>query len=167
MQSICDCFSINLTIYFGNDRFIFQPSFSTPTYLNAQLYLSSSCYAFDSVTSINVSPPYQLPSVPTTKTSLRMSTWNVRGATDVVKRNLIDFELNKRKITICAIQESHLWSHSLSTANYKWMLGPQSQTRASRGLGFIVHRSLLSHDHHISFPNTNIGIFNYSVPGVI
>lgn len=161
LQSICDCFNIRLLLYFNNDRYDFiSPSVSTFT---AHLYFYQSY--FDSVMRIT---PKLLINDPVPKYShsiIKMSSWNVRGATDDLKRVMIDAELNSDKIMLAAIQESHLWSTNLSTKNFNWVLGSQSsQSRASRGLGFLIHRNFSPFVSHVSFPTTNIGVLTFQAP---
>jgi hypothetical protein len=166
IQSVCDCFAINVIVYTADDRYIFQPSNSSEIYSTVFLYSKPPNYSFDSVFQTVVNVPFRNLTSLVSRAFLRMSTWNVRGVTDNIKRNIVDFELINKKIWVCAIQESHLWSQRLSTANYQWMLGHQSQSRASRGLGFIVHRSIVHYITDVRFPTSNIGILTIKFPNI-
>jgi hypothetical protein len=168
VQSVCDCFQIKITVYSSTDYQLFQPADHSDLFLDAHLFIETPDNNFDSVIGIAVSSRFRNLSDNYPQSFLRMSSWNVRGATDIVKRNMIDYELNERKIFICGIQESHLWSHTLSSAHYNWILGKQSSllNRASRGIGFLVHKSLSNLNINISFPSSNIGVLEMYFPSV-
>lgn len=69
-----------------------------------------------------------------------MGTWNLRGALDPEKQLMIDEYASQREIAVLCLQETHLSMATLETTNYIWHLGPQSNGRASRGCGFLVHK---------------------------
>lgn len=51
---------------------------------------------------------------------IKLATWNVRGATDLDKRNAIDRCLNEKFVQIACIQETRLQTNQLETTNYRW-----------------------------------------------
>lgn len=74
---------------------------------------------------------------------LHVGTWNLSGVTSVEKRLIIDEIAKNHRIDILCVQETHLYSQSVETPNYHWILGPQSQLlRASRGCGFLIRKGL-------------------------
>lgn len=167
MQSLSDCFNIQLDVYSGNDRLIFKPHGGIEPCFIVRMYSDQDKELnFDSIISISLFRPLNNDTLLKNDLRLfvRMSTWNVRGATDSIKRDMIDFELNQRGIWVCGIQESHLWSHSTMTANYHWVLGPQYQRRASRGTGFLVHRNFQPEMLDIKFPHPNIAVLMFKFP---
>jgi hypothetical protein len=164
LTSLSDCFKIQIKVYFSNDYKLYVPygDSSSELTFSAQLYFYQSL--FDSVVRILPSQPFDDPIPKASKASIKMATWNLRGATDDIKRIMIDDELNEGKLWVIAIQESHLWCAKLSTANYKWILGPQSQRRASRGVGFLIHRNFYSYINQVSFPTPNICLLTFQLP---
>lgn len=166
IQSVCDCFNIKVTVFSNDNRTDMRPSNSSNIFFTAQLYIEPPNIGFDSICHIDVKAYHSLPNI-TSHVFFRMASWNIRGATDIIKRNMIDFELNEKKIWVCGIQESHLWSHNLSSANYFWILGKQSQSRASRGIGFLIHRRLSSLPLQTSFPSCNIGVLEIHFPSLL
>jgi hypothetical protein len=164
LKSISDCFNIRLSIYFSNDFRQYTPEEngkSNPLF-TAQLYYYHQ--SFDSIVKIDPNAPFNDPVPKSSLVYVKMCTWNLRGATDDIKRIMIDEELNKEKAWLVAIQESHLWCANLSTPNYKWTLGPQTQRRASRGVGFLIHRNFYPYVSHVIFPTPNLCILTFRLP---
>jgi hypothetical protein len=171
LQAACDLFEIEIHAYCGNDHMTFVPS-CEPCF-SAHIHFDQGNY--DSVTRFipkfnNENSTVDLLSINSTThpndTLLNLCSWNVRGAGDDIKRIMIDAELMRKKISIASIQESHLRAKFLSSTSYYWILGPQplNQTRASRGVGFLIRHELRQFVISVSFPTVNIGILTFKLP---
>jgi hypothetical protein len=95
-----------------------------------------------------------------------MCTWNINGSASLTKRLLVDAELNNQRVMIGCVQETHLWGSHLETPNYVWILGPQlpTQSRASRGLGFLVSKAHQQYVDMCTFYTPNIGLLRIRFP---
>lgn len=91
---------------------------------------------------------------------LKLGSWNLSGATSIEKRMVIDELISHHQLDILCVQETHLYAQSLSTARYDWKLGPQTQSRASRGCGFIVSKSF---QHKVEFESYSSNICQLTV----
>jgi hypothetical protein len=168
MQAICDQFSLKIIVYALNDHHIFNPTDpAAEKCMVAQLYWDG--VSFDGVLNAACQVPrYILPrgDSPNYAHGIKICSWNLSGATSDEKRVAIDFELFRDKISLAGVQETHLRSHKLRTMHYTWILGPQYQERASRGLGFIIENRLLSYMLSITFPTPNIGCLIFKLPNM-
>jgi hypothetical protein len=161
LRAISEYYNINIQVYVKNDRFLFSPTSQSPIF-TARLYYNNR--NFDSISNILPKHIISDPILTSTIANINLSTWNVRGATDVAKRCLIDYEMDAGNVKIAAIQETHLWSSKLSSTNYSWFLGKMPQGRASRGLGFLVHRNFTPYVNDIQYVTTNIALLIFLLP---
>jgi hypothetical protein len=166
IQAICDRFNLKIIIYALNDRHIFIPS----NYTNEECFVAQIHWdgvKFDGVLTVNCYIPQHLSSQRSLSNyaqGVKICSWNLNGATSDEKRVAIDFELSQDKISLAGVQESHLRTHKLRTLHYTWVLGPQYQERASRGLGFIIENKMLPYVLSIKFPTPNIGYLIFKLP---
>lgn len=134
-----------IEVYFEDGNRRTYPSLhpNRPVLQIYQYQINSQPY-YDSITEkILISTPEpESPQVHPRIKSLCLGTWNVLGATSIEKRLLIDELIHQHQIDILCLQESHLYAQSLETSRYKWLLGPQPTTRASRGCGFMIRKQL-------------------------
>lgn len=125
----------------GNRRT--YPSFrpDRPVIRIYKYHINSQPY-YDSITGlINISAS-ESPQVRPRITNLCLGTWNVLGSTSIEKRLIIDELIHQQHLDILCVQESHLFAQNLETPHYRWLLGPQVITRASRGCGFLINKQL-------------------------
>jgi hypothetical protein len=164
VQCCSDYFNATIILYEDNTRFLFPPRGSPiGSYFTAHLY--QTIFGFDSVVRVLSNISLIDPSLPTKQNALiTMCTWNLRGATTEVKQKLIDFEISRLKIGIACVQETHLRCSKLDSTNYTWHLGPQYQSRASRGIAFLISKSFQGSIKNINFITPNIGVLTLRLP---
>lgn len=155
------CFGIHLYVYSGDTRYEYSMITDIPKPLIMHLY--ANCGGYDSVTKIEIKRLVNNPK-PQNQLNLRFATWNVRGAATTQDHALIDYQLNKLKIDIAGIQESHLHSSKLETTHYIWLLGNQYQERASRGIGFLITKSIYPHVKQFIVITPNIAYLTLKAP---
>lgn len=98
---------------------------------------------YDSVVEVSlISNPEPASSNFRTKPKFCVGTWNLSGATSVEKRMIIDRISYLHQIDILCVQETHLYTKASDTQNYRWIMGPQTSNRASRGCGFLIRKGL-------------------------
>lgn len=163
LQSISCFLNIKINVFHQNEFFSYQPdTVLLPTW-TANIYLNIK--SFDSVISINPAKFINDPQIsPNQFVRYNLATWNLNGATSTEKRLLIDHELKTHNISLACIQESHLWCSLVTSPNYYWLLGPQSLGRASRGLGFLISKSLYPTVLTHKFITPNIGYISLKPP---
>lgn len=166
IQVLSACFEVDIYLYSGDTR-SYYPSSARTSDKTIPLHIYYFDGKYDSVISIdwdnsmNFNPP-MAPFVQ--RNSLRICTWNISGAADEAKRIMIDFELCREKIQLACVQETHLRSSKLESMHYIWLTGSQYQTRAWRGLGFLVCKSFYPYVKEVKFITPNIGFLRFRLP---
>lgn len=163
LVALSNFLAIRIIAYSGNDRFIYVPHSNENVHLTAQIYCTDNI--FDSVLHTipqliinDLIPDYNKDPV------LKIATWNLRGANSIEKRSQIDFVLHSEQLSVIAVQETHLRSSFLATPNFYWRLGPQYQTHASRGLGFLIAKAVNSYVIECVFVTPNLGFLRIRLP---
>lgn len=76
-------------------------------------------------------PSYELSTV-------SIATWNIRGAADAKKKNIVDQQLTENQVDIACLQETHLKTGTLQTKNYVWHL---TGSNKNRGLAILIRKN--------------------------
>lgn len=171
IQTACDIFQISVAFYENHERYIFNPEVvSSGCQLVAQIYHNG--ISFDSIISCalnqitHMSQNYQSRSPQPLPQLIRLCSWNLNGITSEEKRLAIDFDLYRDRVSFAGIQETHLWSERLETSHFKWFFGPQYQSRASRGLGFLIAKEFYAYVENLEFFTPNIGGITFRLPAM-
>jgi hypothetical protein len=178
LRALSEIFQVSITLYHANERLQILPAPDLGmNKINVLLYWDgdSFCGVISSSLAQIIENPSTAQTVPTTsrnssynnfKFPIKLCTWNLSGATSEEKQLAIDYELCNDKIAIAGVQETHLWSRQLDTHHYKWIMGPQYQRRASRGLGFLVSKFIYQYVSSIEFITPNIGSVTFQLPSM-
>lgn len=70
--------------------------------------------------------------------TIRIATWNVRGAADAKKKCNIDLQLKENQVDIACLQETHMKTGTLDTKNYNWHLFGNNK---HRGLAILIRKN--------------------------
>lgn len=137
----------------GNRRTYSSFHSNRPVLRIYQYHVNSQPY-YDSIIKSDLIYSTESRSIQPHHSNLCLGTWNMLGATSIEKRLIIDDLLHQQQLDILCVQETHLFAQSLETPHYRWLLGPQPPTRASRGCGFIIKKQLdLTYDFKIHTAN--------------
>lgn len=75
---------------------------------------------------------------------VKIRSWNVRGAIDVLKHDCIDTHLSTFRYGVIGMQESKLTTGTCISKHYKLILrSPEGSVRVYRGVAILVHLSCL------------------------
>lgn len=96
--------------------------------------------------------------------SFKIGTYNLRGVADTTLQLMLDDLFTKLNFDIICVQETHLRTHRFETKGFAWVLGRQTFNRASRGVGFLIRKSLLPLCFSFQFPTINIGEMSIKDP---
>lgn len=163
LRAISTLFGINIKVYCPREYYSIEPD-DVATLATANIYFNG-C-SFDSIVSSSITSNINDPHAITNnqEIKIKVSTWNLNGSFLIEKQLMIDYELKSLNISVACVQETHLRSHLINSPNYKWVLGPQGNGRASRGLGFIVANWLYSSIQAHKFVTPNIGYLVLRLP---
>lgn len=183
LLAIYAIYKLHIYIYKDHQRYTYQPMLNSNSYTRSRVNFafinSISCQLFleiyrdtnlyQSVLKSEIRQDFEfLREIQGFKKNMfKLSTWNLRGVTKTDDQLIIDYMLRQEKIDISAIQESHLNCSGIETSNYIWLLGPQYQSRASRGIGFLVSKTFFSqHDVKMTVVTPNIAYLTVLIPYV-
>lgn len=97
------------------------------------------------------------------KMTVSVILWSIRGIHDPLKLTMVSTALQKHLKAICALQETHLTSDTVSYLNFAWVgkVYHSTHTNYFRGVSVLVHHSLDFHelDHSIDTEGRYIFIF--------
>lgn len=69
---------------------------------------------------------------------MRIGTWNVRGASNVETRHLVDSILFKNGVHVAAVQETNSAAKYSQSPNYKWYMSPNPSSTYRNGVAILV-----------------------------
>lgn len=154
LTSICAIYNLRLHFYKSHHRYTYYSTINLDTgqtknsnvndFISCQSILEIYCEndLYHSVLKSEIREDFEILSNAQRmlRSKFKLSTWNLRGVTCDEDQTIIDYLLKQEKIDVAAIQESHLNCSKIETSYFIWMLGPQYQSRASRGVGFLISK---------------------------